>query len=82
MAFTVHTFTKLMLTGDSGAGKTTITELIVRLASSTAVECVADVQRLTAGMSRTPHPEHRVTSSDFAGLARILLTSMLAVARA
>ena len=52
-AFPVHTFTKLILTGDSGAGKTTITELIVRLASSTAVECVADVQRLTAGI--VPH---------------------------
>ena len=51
--FPVHTFTKLILTGDSGAGKTTITELIVRLASSTAVECVADVQRLTAGI--VPH---------------------------
>ena len=52
-AFLVHTFTKLILTGDSGAGKTTITELIVRLASSTAVECVADVQRYTAGI--VPH---------------------------
>ena len=52
-AFPVHTFTKLILTGDSGAGKTTITELIVRLASSTAVECVADVQRYTAGI--VPH---------------------------
>ena len=49
-AFPVHTFTKLILTGDSGAGKTTITELIVRLASSTAVECVADVQCYTAGI--------------------------------
>ena len=52
-AFPVHMFTKLILTGDSGAGKTTITELIVRLASSTAVECVADVQRYTAGI--VPH---------------------------
>ena len=52
-AFPVHTFAKLILTGDSGAGKTTITELIVRLASSTAVECVADVQRYTAGI--VPH---------------------------
>ena len=52
-AFPVHTFTKLILTGDSGAGKTTITELIVHLASSTAVECVTDVQRLTAGI--VPH---------------------------
>ena len=52
-AFPVHTFTKLILTGDSGAGKTTITELIVRLASSTAVECIVDVQRYTAGI--VPH---------------------------
>ena len=52
-AFPVHTFTKLILTGDSGVGKTTITELIVRLASSKAVECVADVQRYTAGI--VPH---------------------------
>ena len=52
-AFPVHTFTKLILTGDSGAGKTTITELIVCLASSTAVECVADVQSYTAGI--VPH---------------------------
>ena len=52
-AFPVHTFTKLILTGDSRAGKTTITEVIVRLASSTAVECVADVQCLTAGI--VPH---------------------------
>ena len=52
-AFPVHTFTKLILTGNSGAGKTTITELIIRLASSTAVECVADVQRYTAGI--VPH---------------------------
>ena len=52
-AFPVHKFTKLILTGDSGAGKTTITELIVCLACSTAVECVADVQRYTAGI--VPH---------------------------
>ena len=52
-AFPVHTFTKLILTGDSGAGKTTITELIIRLASSTAVESVTDVHHLTAGI--VPH---------------------------
>ena len=52
-AFPVHTFAKLILTGDSGAGKTTITELIVCLASSTSVECVADVQHYTAGI--VPH---------------------------
>ena len=53
IAFPVHTFTKLILTGDSGAGKTTMTELIVRLASSTAVKCVTDAHRLTAGI--VPH---------------------------
>ena len=52
-AFPVHTFTKLILTGDSGAGKTTITELIVRQASSTTVECITDVDRFTAGI--IPH---------------------------
>ena len=54
-AYPVHTFTKLILTGDSGAGKTSLTELIVRLAthSSTAIECVADVQCFTAGI--VPH---------------------------
>ena len=51
--FPVHTFTKLILTGDSGAGKTTITELIIHIASSISVECVADVQRFTAGI--VPH---------------------------
>ena len=55
IAYPVHTFTKLILTGDSGAGKTSLTELIVRLAthSSTAIECVADVQCFTAGI--VPH---------------------------
>ena len=54
-AYPVHTFTKLILTGDSGAGKTSLTELIVRLATqrSTARECVADVQCFTAGI--VPH---------------------------
>ena len=54
-AYPVHTFTKLILTGDSGAGKTSLTELIVRLAthSSEAIECVADVQCFTAGI--VPH---------------------------
>ena len=54
-AFPVHTFTKLILTGDSGVGKTSLTELIIRLAthSSTAVECVADVKCFTAGI--VPH---------------------------
>ena len=52
-AFPVHTFTKLILTGDSKAGKTTLYKVINHLASSTAVEFVADVQRLTAGI--IPH---------------------------
>ena len=52
-AFPVHTFTKLILTGDSGAGKTTITELIVSLASQSTVEYISDVQRFTAGI--IPH---------------------------
>ena len=54
--FPVHTFTKLILTGDSGAGKTTVTELIINIASSAAVECATDVtevQRYTAGI--VPH---------------------------
>ena len=75
-AFPVHTFTKLILTGDSGAGKTTITELIVRLASSTAVECVADVQRLTAAFHTTSRVSSWATlSCMLCWTARILLES-------
>ena len=55
--FPVHTFTKLILTGDSGVGKTTIAQLIKlfadRASSAVAVDCVADVQRFTAGI--IPH---------------------------
>ena len=55
--YPVHTFTKLILTGDSGAGKTTIAQLVAILAhrssSSPAVDCVADVKRFTAGI--VPH---------------------------
>ena len=55
--YPVHTFTKLILTGDSGAGKTTIAQLITILAhrssSVPAVDCVADVKRFTAGI--VPH---------------------------
>ena len=55
--YPVHTFTKLILTGDSGAGKTTIAQLITILAhrssSAPAVDCVADVKRFTAGI--VPH---------------------------
>ena len=49
-AFPVHTFTKLILTGDSEAGKTTIAELIVRQASSTTLECITDGHHFTAGI--------------------------------
>ena len=52
-AFPVQTFTKLILTGDSGAGKTTIAKLIVRQASRTAVECVVDFKLHSAGI--IPH---------------------------
>ena len=57
--FPVHTFTKLILTGDSGAGKTTIAQLVKLLAdrasSAVAVDCtcVTGVQRFTAGI--IPH---------------------------
>ena len=59
-AFPVHTFTKLILIGDSGAGKTTIAEVIVRLASRTALECVADVKLCTAGII-----PHHIQSEQF-----------------
>ena len=56
-AFPVHTFTKLILTGDSGAGKTTTAKHLVRLASTASsdvpVDCVANVERYTAGI--VPH---------------------------
>ena len=57
-AFPVHTFTKLILTGDSGAGKTTTAKHLVHLASTAssdvpAVDCVANVERYTAGI--VPH---------------------------
>ena len=67
--YPVHTFTKLILTGDSGAGKTTIAQLIVLLAGRCTVDRVADVQRFTAGIV-----PHRIESEqgnfvlyDFAG---------------
>ena len=60
-AFPVHTFTKLILTGDSEAGKTTIAEVIVRLASHTAVESdVTDVKLYTAGII-----PHQIQSEQF-----------------
>ena len=57
-AFPVHTFTKLILTGDSGAGKTTTAKHLVHLASTacsvvSAVDCVANAERYTAGI--VPH---------------------------
>ena len=56
-AFPVHTFTKLILTGDSGAGKTTTAKHLVHLASTASsdvpVDCVANVERYTAGI--IPH---------------------------
>ena len=55
--FPVHTFSKLILTGDSGAGKTTIAQLIKflanRVSSAVAIDFFADVQRFTAGI--IPH---------------------------
>ena len=55
--FPVHTFTKLILTGDSGAGKTTTAKHLVHLASTASsdvpVDCVANVERYTAGI--VPH---------------------------
>ena len=67
--YPVHMFTKLILTGDSGAGKTTIAQLIVFLAGRCTADHVADVQRFTAGIV-----PHRIESElgnfvvyDFAG---------------
>ena len=54
--FPVHTFTKLILTGDSGAGKTTIALHIKHLLAhrgNSDIVCVAGVQPFTAGI--IPH---------------------------
>ena len=55
--FPVHTFTKLILTGDSGAGKTTIAHLIKHLlahrGNSDKAHVAADVKPFTAGI--VPH---------------------------
>ena len=54
--FPVHTYTKLILTGYSGAGKTTISQLILLLANETgffswlSLGRVTDVESLTAGI--------------------------------
>ena len=52
--FRVNAFTKLILTGDSGAGKTTIAQLVTLLAdranSDVAVDDITNVQHFTAGI--------------------------------
>ena len=76
--FPVHTYTKLILTGYSGAGKTTISQLILLLASETGIFSwlssgrVTDVECLTAGIIPL-HVESKVNELgnmviyDFAG---------------
>ena len=76
--FPVHTYTKLVLTGYSGAGKTTISQLILLLANETGFfswlssGCVTDVECLTAGIIPL-HVESKVNEVgnmviyDFAG---------------
>ena len=77
--FPVHTYTKLILTGYSGAGKTTISQLILLLAKTKpgffswlSSGRVTDVERLTAGIIPL-HVESKVNELgnmviyDFAG---------------
>ena len=76
--FPVHTYTKLILTGYSGAGKTTISQLILLLAKETGFFSwlssgrVTDVECLTAGIIPL-HVESKVNELgnmviyDFAG---------------
>ena len=76
--FPVHTYTKLVLTGYSGAGKTTISQLILLLANETGFFSwlssgrVTDVECLTAGIIPL-HVESKVNDVgnmviyDFAG---------------
>ena len=76
--FPVHTYTKLILTGYSGAGKTTISQLILLLANKTGFFSllssgrVTDVECLTAGIIPL-HVESKVNELgnmviyDFAG---------------
>ena len=75
--FPVHTYTKLVLTGYSGAGKTTISQLILLLANETVFSRlssgrVTDVECLTAGIIPL-HVESKVNEVgnmviyDFAG---------------
>ena len=51
-AFPVHTFAKLILTGDFGSGKTTVAKHLIHLAG-TPVDCIINVKHLTAGI--VPH---------------------------
>ena len=51
--FPVHTFAKMILVGDSGAGKTTVTEHIKLIVSNSTAELVGEVECLTAGI--IPH---------------------------
>ena len=76
--FPVHTYTKLVLTGNSGAGKTTTSQLIHRLANEAGLFSalssgrVTDVECLTAGIIPL-HVESKVKEVgnmviyDFAG---------------
>ena len=76
--FPVHTYTKLILTGYSGAGKTTISQMILLLANKTGFSSwfssgrVPDVECLTAGIIPL-HVESKVNEVgnmviyDFAG---------------
>ena len=82
--FPVHTYTKLVLTGYSGAGKTTTSQLILRLAneaglfSSLSSGRVPDVECRTAGIIPL-HVESKVKEVgnmviyDFAGQKGVLL---------
>ena len=76
--FPVHTYTKLILTGYSGTGKTTISQMILLLATKTGISSwfssgrVPDVECLTAGIIPL-HVESKVNEVgnmvmyDFAG---------------
>ena len=49
--FPVHTFTKLILVGDSRAGKTTTAKRLVYLAGSdVSADCIANAESFTAGI--------------------------------
>ena len=45
-AFPVHTYIKLILTGDSGAGKTTIAQLIILASSASSHNLIARLRRI------------------------------------